>query len=247
MDHLRWLVQVVTSSRGAKTALVLWVSGTAVFGSLMVIGTSLVTVTGVRLEIGQFAISRVETRLVGPWVVFPYGLQEVPSALKKGQRIQLVVFGRVSLDSGRNIEAGQRLRHVLEERMPPADHDSIGSAHPPEDLLSATEVREFLEPATTGPWTGPEGYEPLTVISSMRASRRMLPWARLGALIGQFRGTDCSIEEGATFLIGDQVNVEVPCDSRLWVGVNEVIFEPAPWLFYQDNLGAFSLILETGR
>jgi hypothetical protein len=175
------------------------------------------------------------------WPIFPYDWEKLPWRFEKGQTIEIKARGRVNLDMAGNVSAGE-LRRDLESRIASRERLNtlaFAAASLPEDRLTADEIRLLSDPRSTGPWTGPGGYEPQTALSKLRASRRALPNAPLGALIGRFHGSDCPNAVAATFLIGESARVEAPCAGNLWMSVNEVVFQPAPWLFREDNGGSY--------
>jgi hypothetical protein len=111
---------------------------------------------------------------------------------------------------------------------------------PPEDGLSGRDIELLSDPRTFRPWNGPNGYDPPTAVSRARATRRALPDAPLGELIGQFRYGDCPGQAAAPFLIGERAtDLEVPCSGALWLCVNDVVFQPDPDLYFADNVGFF--------
>jgi hypothetical protein len=248
----RFALAVLLRRRGP---VVVWALVTAIFSSCLGV-TGLVYIivarqsglVGIDLHIGpaHVVLTTVDHSVKGTTmltvIVHPNGWQASQLRVMKGQRFAFVVGGRVNVDLSGTVALGM-LRQTLEAQESRRSLRFAGSARlrqPPEDALSMGDIELLSDPKKFRPWNGPNGYDPPTAVSRARASRRALPNAPLGALIGQFRNGDCSGQATAPFFIGERaVDLEAPCSGVLWLCVNDVVFPADPDLYFEDNVGFF--------
>jgi hypothetical protein len=244
-----------------KKAVILWAFLSATMASFLALGAvTYVTVVrasgAVRSELrfgaldGTILFPNAPDNSGSAWtVVHPNGWLNSEVQVKLGDRLDFLAGGRVNVDLDGAV-ALARLRHSLEERASRRKHDvrlqPRYSFSLPEDLLSSDEIEMLSNSKRFQPWTGPGGYNPATSLSRARASRRAIPNAPLGALIGQIRIGNGEERTSKGFVIGEKlVNFQVPTTGTLWLAVNDVVFPGDPDLYYADNVGFFVVDVRT--
>lgn len=242
-------VTALTDLLSPKRALIVWALVTCTLASsLLVLKVVIALPPGesIQLKVGnvEFTSNMLGSRSTSLTVVHPNGWNDTKIAVLKGQRISIVTGGSVNVDVVGTVRAGE-LRRAIEARFSdPRSTVSAVMSGLPEDALSAADLALLTDATEFRPWNGPNGQQPQTSLSRARASRRALPNAALGALIGQVRFGGSQDQSTPPFMVGEHLaDFEVPASGTLWLAVNDVVFPAHPNLFWADNVGFFVAVV----
>jgi hypothetical protein len=185
-------------------------------------------------------------------IVPPQGWQRSGIELNKGDRVRFLAEGAVNVDLWGVMQKATK-RHEFEDRITLArglDRQSTDPKSVPEHYFSTDLSKEEQEQLKLlRPWTGPNGNEEIKVYQNAfagRVTKRIIPMAPLGALIGAVtEEADKPPEKPDAFLIGKNYKGEEFHSQKggeLWFSVNDVWDEEDvgyPNKFYDDNVGYF--------
>lgn len=186
-------------------------------------------------------------------IVHPQGWQNTGIHINKGQRIIFKADGRVNIDGGglfKTIIHRKDLEEKLRKKLN-LNTESNDERDTPEYRFSKEANRDdsIESVMLLRPWIDPNGFPPNTMNQTVsltfgnRGKRLELPSTPLGCLIGRV-GDDPTIAH--PFKIGAQHELVSEADGDLYLNVNDVKnLQPnlRQEMFYQDNLGFFSVII----
>ena len=175
-------------------------------------------------------------------VVSPQGWQKAGIPIHQGDHVSFTGTGKICIDM-QSLSDEVKLRQKYEQEV--ADREGIKTdddheTRVPEDFFTAEQKESLI---LKRPWVSPGGFSLDKFQPSYRSrrSRHLLPDKPAGGLVAAVIDDSDEPTRADAFFVGRESEYVAARNGDLWFTVNDVQYaDPKnPYLFYNDNIGAF--------